>query len=1093
MSRYELRDLVDIQQIKSLQDRLYDIYPVPTSIKNLSGEIITSGCGEDLCHKYHRKHPDSVEICKESDSYFSENVSKEKSLVNFKCPFGLIDYAFPIVIDDIQYGNFFAGHVFIEEPDMDYFEKLAQKFGFNKEEYLKDINQVPVLEEQKLGKFLGFVKELLNLLAVSGLKRLKEIEAAENLLENEEKFRTIFELAPAGVVLVGLDGSFLKINQAFEEMTGYKKDELKKMSFRDITHPDSLSESNDFVVNLIRGKIDKIDFEKKYIRKNGEIIWAGVRTILKKKTNGTPDYFITHIQDITKTKKTNIALMENEARFRTVAECAGVWVWEVDNKGIYTYSSASVEDILGFKPQEIIGKKHYYDLFAPTPGDGIKKKAQLGFAGREKFVNYENPNLHKDGRIIFLETSAIPLYDPDGAFTGYRGADRDITAKKQAEFKLKDSLERLSIIFRQSPMGIALTRLNDGVIIEANDEFAEIHGYTRDEIVGQSTRELNLWADPAEREFVIKQIIDKGSCRFYECKARRKDGGIRVLKMSAELIEKNGELYAIGIGEDITDVKNSENKVKESEERYRSIFENNHSAILIIDPETGDIVDANPISEKFYGWSLKELRTKNISDLNPAPSEVIKKALYNASHKIENHFYFKHRTAYGTVKDIEAFAGTLNRQGRVLIFAFILDLTEKKKTEEIIRETRAKLDTAMESMTDAVFITDKEGNFIHFNEAFATVHRFRCKEECARKLVEYPDILEVYMDTGELAPLEMWAVPRALRGETVKYAEYSLRRKDTGEKWVGSYSFSPIKDSEGNIVGSVVVGRDITEHKQAEAELENYRHHLEELVQSRTEELDAINRELINQIMQKQEIEAALHVSLEKEKELNQLKSRFISTASHEFKTPLSAVFSSAELIERYGHKWGPEKIADHIERIKNAVMHLSKLVDDVLQLSRAESGRLEYNPVKLDLKSFCDKILEEMHVSSKENHKIEFNFLSERKDFIVDQKQMYIILQNLLSNAVKYSPDGGRVCLIINCDDRNLIIEVSDQGVGIPESDLDKLFQPFQRASNTDKIEGTGLGLSIMKKAVELHGGSVIVKSELNKGTTFIVEIPIM
>ncbi len=1092
MSKYQLNDLIDINQIKSLQDRLYDIYPVPTSIKNLSGEIISSSGGEDLCNKFHRRHPDSSENCLLSDKYISDSLAKKNPSVNYKCPHGLIDCAFPVIIDDIHYGNFYAGHIFVEKPDSKYFEKTADELGFDKPAYLEEISKVPLLEEEALNKFIAFVKELLGFLAAAGLKKIKELEAVEISRANEEQFKSIFEYAPVGVVLVGLDGSFIRTNHAFEEMIGYSREELKGMTFRNITHPDSIDESNEIVLNLIEGKTDKIDFEKKYIKKEGEDIWVSVRTIVKRKPDGAPEYFITHLRNVSEERKSKLELVKNEERFRTVAECAGVWVWEVDTEGVYTFSSASIESILGYKPEEIIGKKKFYELFAATPGDLITNKAKAGFEERIQFRNFENPNVHKNGQIIFLETSGIPQYDSKGAFTGYRGADRDITERKTAEFKLQDSLERVSVIFRQSPMGIALTRISDGIIIEANDEFASIHGYTREEMIGKSTLDLNLWVDNDERDFVVKELKEKGACRYYECKARKKNGEIRLLKMSAELIQRKGETYAIGIGEDITEIRNAENRVKESDERYRSIFENNHSAIIVLDPETGNIVDANPAAEKFYGWSLKELCSMKISHLNPAPPEVIKNALFNASHKIESHFYFKHRIADGTVKDIEAFAGTLTRQGKLLIFAFIIDLTERMKAEVALQEIRAKLDTAIESMTDAVFITDNQGNFIHFNEAFVTIHRFGSKEECKKQLSEYPDILEVYMDSGELAPLEMWAVPRALRGESVKYAEYSLRRKDTGEKWFGSYSFSPIRDTEGNITGSVVVGRDITEHKLAEAELEKHRYHLEELVQSRTEEIDAINRELINQIMQKQEAEEALKVSLEKEKELNQLKSRFISTTSHEFKTPLSAVLSSAELIERYGHKWGPEKIADHIERIKNSVMHLSKLVDDVLQLSRAESGRLEYTPIEIDLKTFCGKVIEEMHLSSKEKHRINFEYKSGRNSFMLDQKQTYIILQNLLSNAVKYSPAGGKVDLIVDSDELNLRIVVNDEGVGIPETDIDKLFQPFHRAANTGGIEGTGLGLSIMKKAVELHGGTVVVKSELGKGTSFIVEIPL-
>jgi PAS domain S-box-containing protein len=147
------------------------------------------------------------------------------------------------------------------------------------------------------------------------------------------------------------------------------------------------------------------------------------------------------------------------------------------------------------------------------------------------------------------------------------------------------------------------------------------------------------------------------------------------------------------------------------------------------------------------------------------------------------------------------------------------ELAERQRVEKALRESKAKLEAALESMTDAVFISDVQGNFIDFNEAFATFHKFRNKEECAKTLAEYPLFLDVFMDDGKLAPLEQWAVPRALRGETVMNAEYTLKRRDTGESWVGSYSFAPLRDQNGTIVGSVVTGRDITEKKRAEEAL----------------------------------------------------------------------------------------------------------------------------------------------------------------------------------------------------------------------------------------------------------------------------------
>jgi PAS domain S-box-containing protein len=176
------------------------------------------------------------------------------------------------------------------------------------------------------------------------------------------------------------------------------------------------------------------------------------------------------------------------------------------------------------------------------------------------------------------------------------------------------------------------------------------------------------------------------------------------------------------------------------------------------------------------------------------------------------------------------------------------DSTDRKRAETEVAENKIKLETVFASISDAVFISDAEGHFVDFNEAFVTFHKFRNKEDCAKTLAEYPGFLEVFFPDGEPAPLEKWAVSRALRGETASSAEYTLRRKDTGETWVGSYSFAPIRDGDGVIIGAVVSGRDVTERKLLEQQLRLHRDHLDELVQKRTAELESRNAQLAIEI-----------------------------------------------------------------------------------------------------------------------------------------------------------------------------------------------------------------------------------------------------
>jgi len=323
---------------------------------------------------------------------------------------------------------------------------------------------------------------------------------------------------------------------------------------------------------------------------------------------------------------------------------------------------------------------------------------------------------------------------------------------------------------------------------------------------------------------------------------------------------------------------------------------------------------------------------------------------------------------------------------------------------------------------------------------------------------------------------------------SLRNIEEAARTKN-GEVKIVLLSVVPIfwKDIPCTINSTV----DITERKNSEVELNSYKNNLENIVEQRTKELETVNLELIAQIVQKHETEVLLAESLEKEKGLNQLKSRFLTTASHEFKTPLTTVLSSAELLQRYAEKWSPDKIHSHVERIKNSVEHLSKLVDDVLLFNRTETGKTVVKLEMVDMHELCLSLINDMKLNAQESHSFNFNYTSEKRVFYFDPKQMYLAIQNLLANAMKYSPNGGKIELNVSSDGADLILSVSDEGIGIAKDDINKLFEPFYRGSNCETIPGTGLGLSLLRQAIELHNGKISVDSELGKGTTFTIIIP--
>ena len=250
--------------------------------------------------------------------------------------------------------------------------------------------------------------------------------------------------------------------------------------------------------------------------------------------------------------------------------------------------------------------------------------------------------------------------------------------------------------------------------------------------------------------------------------------------------------------------------------------------------------------------------------------------------------------------------------------------------------------------------------------------------------------------------------------------------------------------------------------------------------------------------------EAEIRKALIKEQELNELKSRFVSMVSHEFRTPMATILFSAGLLENYGNEWPENKKIRHLQRIQTAVQHMTEMLDYVLLIGQSEAGKLEFKPASMNLEKFCSDLIEEIQILGLKTHQFSFvcegNFL----DINMDERLLRHIFTNLLSNAIKYSPEGGKIEFKLTENllvehttidglntSKNAVFTIQDQGIGIPEEDIKHLFESFHRAANVGTIAGTGLGLAIVKKSVELHQGTIEIKTKLGVGTTFIVTLP--
>jgi PAS domain S-box-containing protein len=387
---------------------------------------------------------------------------------------------------------------------------------------------------------------------------------------------------------------------------------------------------------------------------------------------------------------------------------------------------------------------------------------------------------------------------------------------------------------------------------------------------------------------------------------------------------------------------------------------------------------------------------------------------------------------------------------------------------EAVEAERQRYQELFELAPDGYLVTDVNGNIQQANRAAAKMFNLE-----PRFIVGKP--LSIFIVREEHLSFYSQLTQLSRKQERQEW-EVRLQPRN-GTPFDAALTVAPVRDRTercGKVVTLRWLLRDISDRKQVEFALKR------------------VNEQLNQEIAERQKAEAVALQALEAEKALNELKSRFIGMISHEYRTPLTTILSSAELLERYSDRWTQEKKTQHLKRIQSQVTHLTQLVNDILFINQVEAQEVEVQPTFLDLPAFCQELVEDLKLTAKAQHKIMFESHGDCTQAYLDQKILRQILSNLLSNAIKYSPQGGTVRFECICLQNPVTFRIQDEGIGIPGEDLPQLMQSFYRATNVGAISGTGLGLAIVKKCVDLHGGQITVDSKIGVGTTFQVTLPL-
>lgn len=585
-----------------------------------------------------------------------------------------------------------------------------------------------------------------------------------------------------------------------------------------------------------------------------------------------------------------------------------------------------------------------------------------------------------------------------------------------------------------------------GHVLYANPRTTELFGYSLPEL---TARPFIEFLHPDDRGLVMERHVKRMRGEFvadnrYQFRVTHKQGDVRWVEISAVTMDWEGKPATLNFLSDITERRMLQEDLKSTLAEQETILES--AVVGIAHLVKRQIKWLNTRLEQIFGYDKGELVGQDALMLYVDPQDNDRLAeqaipVMRAGRSFEHEVRMRRKDGshfWAFISGRAVDPGDLD-QGSIWI---LTDISEAKELRESLTRTMREQEAILRStLVGITFSVNRVHQWV--NETFARMLGYAPEELIGRlSMVHFPDEAS-FRAFGSIA------YPLLASGKPYS-GEAQMKRKNGQLIWCQLYgqALDPSDLSKGTIWTFV----DTTERKRAEEEV---------------------------------------HRTLEKERELNELKSRFVSMTSHEFRTPLATILSSTELLEDYAERLPPEEKTELIGLIKSAVGRMAGMLDDVLTLGKADADRIEFDPQPVDLDQFCNRLADEIRQGNRNSHPLSFESRGERRTRRVDTRLLRHILTNLLDNAIKYSPPGRPVALSLDCRADASVFEIADQGIGIPPEDQARLFETFHRARNVRNVSGTGLGLAIVKRMVDLHGGTITFASAAGQGTRFVVSIP--
>jgi len=1096
---YRIEDLLDPDRMQQLLDSYCDAVGISSGIIDLEGKVFVGARWQRICADFHRVNAQTCARCIESDTVLAGQLREGEGFSLYRCRNGLTDAASPIIMEGRHVANVFVGQFLLEPADEGFFRAQAREFGFDEAAYIEALSRVPVVSEQELPAILSYLTTCARLLAEMGLERIRarayeadllrqaeelnhanqvvrtQREAALSLAEDaneakvaaertdhslrqsEEKYRNLVDNSLVGIGISQAD-RIVYANQSLLRMYGYDDfHEFASRSFLDYLTPQSRAFIQEWEARKERGEEVPFVFEHDIVRKDGAI--RTLQLSVSPITMGDSACLQTAFIDITERKWAEKALQEEslfrEAIIASAAEglCVCHEIPEYPHVA-FTIWNERMTEITGCTMDEI-NRLGWYQTMYPDPqtrAQAIDRMARMRRA--EDLTSEEWVITRPDGqeRTLLISTSVLVSNHPQ---THVLAVMLDITQRKQLEKCVQGQLQLLQTLMDAIPYPVYY---KDAQLryLGCNRAWEKLLGIDKGQTVGRTIHDIAP-KELADRYHAADvELLAHPGLQTYKGLLQSTDGiSHEVLFRKATFQNAEGGIGGIvGVALDTTELMRAEEALLVKNSALNSAA----SGIVLMDLD-GRLTYANPSGLKMWGFD-HEQEVLDRPFLSLLRSQEEGTAAYQAAlHTGAWCGELAARRKDGSEFFAQVSASAVNdKQGKpICLMASLVDVTESRRLNDILDRKQKNLEAIFDAAPLGMLLVNEQRRVARANDTIRQIsgkgYRQILNQHPCLALGCIQATAEVQArdqrPSCETCSLQMLVEAAFESGSPVHGAKTRPVLSLQGEEvrpWF-SVSIEPVNiDGDRHVL---IALNDVTHRMEAE----------------------------------------------EKLRETMEMKSQFVSTVSHELRTPLTAMKEAVTIVAD-GIAGELSKDQTHfLDIARRNIDRLARLIDNVLDFQKLVAGKMKFHMQSNHIDRTIDEAFTTMlpHARQKPLH-LSVDLEANLPPIVYDHDRMIQVLTNLLSNAIKFTPEGGQITISARRRGEDLAVSVRDSGMGIPKEALPKLFTQFYRVHRPGKeIKGTGLGLAIVSRIVADHGGRIDVESEVDRGTTFTVLLPLV